>query len=167
MNLQTVGYWTVIMIRSHYTNTTAQYMTSLHTPLIRDNPLRPQYSMTRGLGAQHCSIAHGTYLKVLFTNSCSEVIIGHHPTLTERWSVTLQQCCATFLHSRHTKYCRRVMAAHQPHFAYCGGGDGLWHWLAATTSYKSTPTKKMFYLMFIIIHLYYYVIYFKYIHYLK
>jgi hypothetical protein len=41
----------------------------------------------------------------------------------------LIQCCATFLHSRHTKYCRRVMAAHQPHFAYCGvGGDGLWHW---------------------------------------
>jgi hypothetical protein len=38
----------------------------------------------------------------------------------------LLQCCATFLHSRHTKYCRRVMAAHQPHFAYCGGegGDG-------------------------------------------
>jgi hypothetical protein len=26
----------------------------------------------------------------------------------------LKQCCATFLHSRHTKYCRRVMAAHQP-----------------------------------------------------
>jgi hypothetical protein len=40
----------------------------------------------------------------------------------------LDQCCATFLHSRHTKYCRRVMAAHQPQFAYCeGGGDGLWH----------------------------------------
>jgi hypothetical protein len=35
------------------------------------------------------------------------------------------QCCATFLHSRHTKYCRRVTATHQPHFAYCGGGgDG-------------------------------------------
>jgi hypothetical protein len=29
------------------------------------------------------------------------------------------------------------------------------------------PNRKMFYLMFIIIHLYYYVIYFKYIHYLK
>jgi hypothetical protein len=36
----------------------------------------------------------------------------------------LQQCCATFLHSRHSKYCRRVMAAHQPHVAYCGGGGG-------------------------------------------
>jgi hypothetical protein len=34
------------------------------------------------------------------------------------------QCCATFLHSRHTKNCRRVMAAHQPHSAYCGGGGG-------------------------------------------
>jgi hypothetical protein len=34
----------------------------------------------------------------------------------------LEQCCATFLHSWHTKYCRRVMAAHQPHLAYCGGG---------------------------------------------
>jgi hypothetical protein len=57
--------------------------------------------------------------------------------------VILGQCCATFLHSRHTKYCRRVMAAHQPHSAYCGGeGDGLWHLLAATTSYKSTPTEK-------------------------
>jgi hypothetical protein len=32
---------------------------------------------------------------------------------------TLCHCCATFLHSRHTKYCRRVKAAHQPHFAYC------------------------------------------------
>jgi hypothetical protein len=41
----------------------------------------------------------------------------------------IAQCCATFPHSRHTKYCRRVMAAHQPHFAYCrgGGGDDLWH----------------------------------------
>jgi hypothetical protein len=78
----------------------------------------------------------------------------------------LVQCCATFLHSRHTKYCRRAMAAHQPHFTYWwgGGGDGLWHWLAATTSYKSTPIEKMFYLMFIFIHLYYYIIYFKYIH---
>jgi hypothetical protein len=36
--------------------------------------------------------------------------------------INLKQCCATFLHSRHTKYCRRVMAAHQPHCAYCGGG---------------------------------------------
>jgi hypothetical protein len=34
---------------------------------------------------------------------------------------SLNQCCATFLHSRHIKYCRSVMAAHQPHFAYCGG----------------------------------------------
>jgi hypothetical protein len=33
----------------------------------------------------------------------------------------LNQCCATFLHSWHTKYCRRVMA-HQPHFAWGGGG---------------------------------------------
>jgi hypothetical protein len=62
-------------------------------------------------------------------------------------SASLTQCCATFPHSRHTKHCRRVMAAHQPHFAYfCGGGgvsggDGLWHWLAATT-YKSTPIEK-------------------------
>jgi hypothetical protein len=55
--------------------------------------------------------------------------------------VELVQCCATFLHSRHI--CRRVMAAHQPHFEYCGGG-GRWftHSLAATTSYKSTPTEK-------------------------
>jgi hypothetical protein len=36
------------------------------------------------------------------------------------------QCCATFLHSRHTKYCRRVMAAHQI-IVGGGGGDGLWH----------------------------------------
>jgi hypothetical protein len=57
--------------------------------------------------------------------------------------VPLKQCCATFLHSWHTKYCRRVMVAHQRHFAYCGKGeDGLWHWLAATTSYKSTPTEE-------------------------
>jgi hypothetical protein len=52
------------------------------------------------------------------------------------------------------------MAAHRPHFAYCGGGVmaliGRDNFL-----YKSTPTKKMFYLMFTIIHLYYYVIYFK------
>jgi hypothetical protein len=34
--------------------------------------------------------------------------------------IMLHQCCATFLHSRHTKYCRRVMEAHQHHFAYCG-----------------------------------------------
>jgi hypothetical protein len=39
--------------------------------------------------------------------------------------VHLYQCCATFLHSRHTKYCRRVMAAHQPHFAYWGGGGEM------------------------------------------
>jgi hypothetical protein len=31
----------------------------------------------------------------------------------------LCHCCATFLHSRHTKYCRRVMAAHR-------GGGGRW-----------------------------------------
>jgi hypothetical protein len=37
----------------------------------------------------------------------------------------LKQCCATFLHSWHTKYCRRVMAAHQPHFAYCKGGGEM------------------------------------------
>jgi hypothetical protein len=36
----------------------------------------------------------------------------------------LHQCCATFLHSRHISYCRWVMAAHQPHLAYCGGGGG-------------------------------------------
>jgi hypothetical protein len=36
----------------------------------------------------------------------------------------LAQCCATFLHSRRTKYCQRVMTAHQPHFEYCGGGGG-------------------------------------------
>jgi hypothetical protein len=35
------------------------------------------------------------------------------------------QCYATFLHSRHTKYCRRVIAAHQPHFAYCKGGGEM------------------------------------------
>jgi hypothetical protein len=38
-------------------------------------------------------------------------------------SFCLDQCCANFLHSWHTKYCRRVMAAHQPHFAYCWGGE--------------------------------------------
>jgi hypothetical protein len=38
----------------------------------------------------------------------------------------LAQCCATFLHSRQTKYCRRVMAAHQPLFCILweeGGGE--------------------------------------------
>jgi hypothetical protein len=35
----------------------------------------------------------------------------------------MYQCCAVFLHSRHTKYSRRDMAAHQPHIAYCGEGE--------------------------------------------
>jgi hypothetical protein len=38
--------------------------------------------------------------------------------------IVLLQCCATFLQLRHTKYCLRVMAAHQPHFAYIVGGGG-------------------------------------------
>jgi hypothetical protein len=46
------------------------------------------------------------------------------PLQSGEWLNSLDQCCATFLHSRHTKYCRRVVAAHQPHFAYCGGGVG-------------------------------------------
>jgi hypothetical protein len=37
------------------------------------------------------------------------------------------QCCATFLHSQHTKYCRRVMAAHQPPFYICGRGGEMVH----------------------------------------
>jgi hypothetical protein len=37
----------------------------------------------------------------------------------------LDQCWATFLHSQHTRFCRRVMAAHQPHFEYCGGGGEM------------------------------------------
>jgi hypothetical protein len=79
------------------------------------------------------------------------------------------QCCATFLHSRHTKNIVEESWRHtNPIFHIVGGrGDGLWHRLAATTSYKSTPNRKMFYLMFIIIHLCYHVIYFKYIYYLK
>jgi hypothetical protein len=84
------------------------------------------------------------------------------------FSYDISQCCATFLHSRHTKYCRRVMAAHQPHFSYCGGGG---RWFMALIGRDNflwiDPNRKIFYLMFVIIHLYYYAIYFKYIHYLK
>jgi hypothetical protein len=51
--------------------------------------------------------------------------------------INLDQCCATFLHSRHTKYCRRVMAAHNPILYILGGGGGgeggLWNCLAANT----------------------------------
>jgi hypothetical protein len=55
------------------------------------------------------------------------------------------------------------MVAHQPHFSYCEvemvyGIDWPRHLILIN------PNRKMFYLMFIIIHLYYYVIYFKYIH---
>jgi hypothetical protein len=52
--------------------------------------------------------------------SCSSWTLEHAFML----SVHVEQCCATFLHLRHTKYCRRVMAAHQPNFQYCGGGGG-------------------------------------------
>jgi hypothetical protein len=55
------------------------------------------------------------------------------------------------------------MAAHQPHFAYWGGGNGLWHRLAAKTSINRPQLKNVLF----DVHLYYYVIYFKYIYYLK
>jgi hypothetical protein len=56
---QTVGYWTVIMIRGHSTQTTTQHMTFLRTSLIRDYPLQPQPSTARGLCAWHyCSTRH-------------------------------------------------------------------------------------------------------------
>jgi hypothetical protein len=48
---------------------------------------------------------------------------GFLPNILYVFIISLMQCCTTFLHSRHTKYRRRVMAAHQPHFAYCGGGE--------------------------------------------
>jgi hypothetical protein len=51
----------------------------------------------------------------LFVESTS----NRHTILFRIW-----QCCATFLHSQHTKYCRRVMVAHHPHFAYWVGGWG-------------------------------------------
>jgi hypothetical protein len=67
----------------------------------------------------------------------------------------------------YTKYCRRVMAAHQPHFTYWGGGgDGLWHWLAATAPYKLTPTEKCS-IWCSQLSIFIIVIYFKYIRYLK
>jgi hypothetical protein len=53
-------------------------------------------------------------------------------TFVDNWNLVtltvnyISQCCTTFLHSRHAKYCRKVMAAHRPHFAYCGGGGGRW-----------------------------------------
>jgi hypothetical protein len=45
----------------------------------------------------------------------------------------LDQCCANFLHLRHTKYCRRVMVAHKRPFCILGGVGGVvygidWPW---------------------------------------
>jgi hypothetical protein len=55
----------------------------------------------------------------------------------------LGQCWATYLHPRHTKYCQRVMAAHQPHFAYCGGGGGLCMALIGRDNFlKNRPQSK-------------------------
>jgi hypothetical protein len=62
------------------------------------------------------------------------------------------QCCATFLHSRHTKYCRRVMAAHQPRFAYCGGWGRRFMAFIRRDNFLEIDPRKMFYLMFMIIH---------------
>jgi hypothetical protein len=58
--------------------------------------------------------------------SSSKTVLYIIPNSLSVIIIPLDQCCTTFLHSRHTKYCRRVMAAHQPHFAYfwSGGGDG-------------------------------------------
>jgi hypothetical protein len=71
-----------------------------------------------------------------------EVHFGMYPTSVPLFCTKLKLDSSTFskpvcrtpvlrnlLDSRHTKYCRTVMAANQPHFAYCGGGggDGLWH----------------------------------------
>jgi hypothetical protein len=71
---------------------------------------------------------------------------------TDKWVDTTQlyvrltQCCATFLHSRHTKYCRRVMAAHQHHFAYCGGWEMVygidWPWQVLIN--RSQPKNVLF-----------------------
>jgi hypothetical protein len=59
------------------------------------------------------------------------------------------------------------MATHQPHFAYCWGGEMVYgtDWLRQLIINRPQPKNVLFDVH--IIHLYYYVIYFEYIHYLK
>jgi hypothetical protein len=80
--------------------------------------------------------------------------------------ILLEQCCTTSLHSRHTKYCRRVMAAHQPHFAYGGGGKMVYgiDWPRQLLINRPQPKNVLF-----DVHNYPSLLlcYFKYIHYLK
>jgi hypothetical protein len=56
----------------------------------------------------------------------------------------------------HTKYCLKVMAAHQPHFAYIvgGGGEMVYGIDWPRQLLINRPNQKMFYLKFVIIQLY-------------
>jgi hypothetical protein len=62
------------------------------------------------------------------------------------------------------------MAAHQPHFAYCGGGGGVEMVYGIDWPRQlliNRPQSKNVLFDVYNIHLYYYAIYFKYIYYFK
>jgi hypothetical protein len=97
------------------------------------------------------------------SSHCWNTLLHKNYLGSHSYNNDLHQYCASFLHSRHTKYCRRVMAAHQPILHIVGEGGEMVYgidWPRQLIINRPQPKNVLF-------DVHNYVTYFKYIHYLK
>jgi hypothetical protein len=106
-----------------------------------------KFNMLHGIGIMRLSWNKITWLKA--SNGILNHFIANYKILSI-WNIAaaaihLQQCCSTFPHSWHTKYCRRVMAAHHnPILHVVGGGGGVYGIdLPRQLPIKQTQTKNV------------------------